>query len=319
MSEEEGAKKPLNAFLGELFLAEVGDSSDPTQITRVVAEQVSHHPPVTAAYIYNEAAGIRTDAYFSQKTTYALSYGMRVEQVGHASLHLDKWDEDYVVTLPTMTVKNILSGSPYPELSGTCYVVSTSGFTSKIDFSGKKMLGLSGKKNSLHAEVCRSDAMGDALYTVDGQWSEEFVVRDCTNKKEMETIKVGALNADGLRVKPIAQQDHWESRRAWANVLEAADSGDTTKLAQEKDLIEEGQRLLRRMEEEKGVAFERVFYQREEDDAVARKLLKQVGESLNETETDGVWKFKGVDHACQVQSPYHPDILPTGPVQTNKQ
>lgn len=55
-SEADGAKKPLNAFLGELFLAQFDTPGQGA--TRLVSEQVSHHPPVTACYLYNEEAGI---------------------------------------------------------------------------------------------------------------------------------------------------------------------------------------------------------------------------------------------------------------------
>jgi hypothetical protein len=57
-SEKLGSeKKPLNPFLGELFIgkwagdAEVGE-------TALVSEQVSHHPPATAYAIRNEKNGV---------------------------------------------------------------------------------------------------------------------------------------------------------------------------------------------------------------------------------------------------------------------
>jgi len=55
-NEKEGVKKPLNAFLGELFIA---DWDDDMGLTSLVSEQVSHHPPITACYISNERHGVR--------------------------------------------------------------------------------------------------------------------------------------------------------------------------------------------------------------------------------------------------------------------
>lgn len=49
-SEQDGIKKPLNAFLGELFLGSWEDEE--AGETRLVSEQVSHHPPVTACRKY---------------------------------------------------------------------------------------------------------------------------------------------------------------------------------------------------------------------------------------------------------------------------
>jgi len=50
-----GIKKPLNAFLGELFFAEWDDEGS---VTKLVSEQVSHHPPITACRLWNEEAGV---------------------------------------------------------------------------------------------------------------------------------------------------------------------------------------------------------------------------------------------------------------------
>jgi oxysterol-binding protein-related protein 9/10/11 len=57
--DESGKKKkmkPLNPFLGELF---VGKWEDEAGTTNLVAEQVSHHPPATAFNLWNNEHGIR--------------------------------------------------------------------------------------------------------------------------------------------------------------------------------------------------------------------------------------------------------------------
>jgi hypothetical protein len=57
--DENGKKrrmKPLNPFLGELF---IGKWKDEAGTTRLVAEQVSHHPPATACNIWNDEHGVR--------------------------------------------------------------------------------------------------------------------------------------------------------------------------------------------------------------------------------------------------------------------
>lgn len=57
--DENGKKKrmkPLNPFLGELF---IGKWEDDVGTTNLVAEQVSHHPPITACNIWNDEHGVR--------------------------------------------------------------------------------------------------------------------------------------------------------------------------------------------------------------------------------------------------------------------
>jgi oxysterol-binding protein-related protein 9/10/11 len=53
-----GTKKPLNPFLGELFFAECRDDEGKSSV-KVICEQVSHHPPTTAAFIEDEVNGVR--------------------------------------------------------------------------------------------------------------------------------------------------------------------------------------------------------------------------------------------------------------------
>jgi hypothetical protein len=48
--------KPLNPFLGELF---IGKWEDAAGTTNLVSEQVSHHPPSTAFHCWNEKHGVR--------------------------------------------------------------------------------------------------------------------------------------------------------------------------------------------------------------------------------------------------------------------
>lgn len=48
--------KPLNPFLGEIFL---GEWQDDVGTTNLVAEQVSHHPPVTVCNVWNDRYGVR--------------------------------------------------------------------------------------------------------------------------------------------------------------------------------------------------------------------------------------------------------------------
>jgi hypothetical protein len=65
--DNEGKKKrlkPLNPFLGEVFEGRwVGDSDGGIGETRLVSEQVSHHPPATAFWLWNERHGVKVRLY----------------------------------------------------------------------------------------------------------------------------------------------------------------------------------------------------------------------------------------------------------------
>lgn len=72
---KDGIKKPLNAILGEVF---IGDCGPPEDETKMVAEQVSHHPPVTACYLWNDQHGVRAEGY-TRQVSHADSAGTTIQ------------------------------------------------------------------------------------------------------------------------------------------------------------------------------------------------------------------------------------------------
>ena len=193
-------KKPLNAFLGEVFLASWDGDGGKTQL---VSEQVSHHPPVTACYLWNDEAGVRAEGYTCQEISFNGS--VNIKQIGHAILHIDRFNEDYLIPLPNVKVKGILTGTPYPELHGTYHIVSSSGFISEIDFSGKGFL--SGKKNTVDATLYKDGQKEHPIYSVSGQWNEKLSFNEWESGIPIEIIHVTALKSTPMNVDNLDQQD----------------------------------------------------------------------------------------------------------------
>ena len=283
----EGVKKPLNAFLGEVFTGACGTESDPTIL---VSEQVSHHPPVTACYLFNDKAGVRAEGYTRQEITFSGS--VNIQQIGHAVMHLDRWEEDYLIPLPNVTVKGILTAGPYPELSDHVRIVSSTGYVAEIDFTGKKMLGMGGRKNHVEGGIYEIDdsKRKDALYTVDGCWSESFTFRDASGK-DIDTYDVSTAPSADFVTRPVEQQDPWESRKAWDGVISAIHKSDMKGVAQHKDELESAQREMRKKSETAEENWQAVYFRKEGSDPVAEKLMQAVGQKLDVGGTVGCWKF----------------------------
>ncbi|RFU33318.1 hypothetical protein B7463_g2989, partial [Scytalidium lignicola] len=268
--DENGKKKkmkPLNPFLGELF---TGKWEDEAGVTQLVAEQVSHHPPATACNIWNEEHGVRLQGTVAPKVYF--SGTVQIARKGYNILHLDKYDEDYLITLPHVHVEGLITGTLAPELSGTSYIRSSSGYHSKIDYNGKGWL--SGKKNSVTATVFHESEPNKPLYTVDGQWCENLSFTDARTKKELFKMNANHLKRTPLTVAPIELQGPMESRKAWQPVAEAIHRGDFFTVGREKSKIENEQRELRKMEKSEGREWQRKFFKRADRDEVVDKILK---------------------------------------------
>jgi len=320
-SEKLGSeKKPLNPFLGELFL---GTWDDEFGQTRLVSEQVSHHPPVTAYCITNDKYGIRLQGYNGQKASFSRT--IHIKQIGHALLTLhppgsDK-AETYLITLPALHIENLIYGAPFVELGKFIHIASSSGYVAKIDFAGRGWL--SGKKNSFTASVWK-DGQGsekNPLYSADGQWSDTFTLKEGEGKKarEVETFRTSDIKLAKLNVAPIEEQDVFESRKAWGNVARSIEKGDMDATSHFKSRIENAQRALRKKEQEEKRDWDRVFFSqansKDEDETTFQHLVKMItGLGLNSWEgvapdkTAGVWRYDE-KKASQAKKPFHKEGL----------
>lgn len=307
---EDAGKKPLNPFLGELFLGTYSDKGGSQ--SQLIVEQVSHHPPVTACSIYNKERGISSRGFVGQETSFSLVSGVAVRQTGYAIIKDDKHDETHLMTMPTILVKGVTSGNPYPELEGPSYITSSSGYMTKIEFYGKRAFGF-GEKNQVIAEVFAPDNKKEPLYRITGQWTGNLVVQD-SSKNTLEEFHVDKIPISPLSVAPIDKQTPWESRRAWSKVTHAIKERNIEKVYAHKSAIEDSQRRRRMEEENKGVEWNRLFFTTSsKGDAVAEELLGMIPERLEGidfTKTNGSWAFIGVDGAEELKANLSTDTLP---------
>lgn len=313
-SEDEGVRKPLNAFLGECFLATAEDDSG---VTTLVSEQVSHHPPVTACRLWNEKHGVFAEGFTRQEISLNLG-NIAIKQSGHALLTLKTHDDEtYLIPLPDVKVKGIFTGlsGTYPELDGRYTIPSTSGYYSVIDFSGKSLLS-SGTKNEFVAKVyAPGKAEPEPLYTVTGNWNDSFTTykgADTSKEAVVETLILKDLPT--VPIKPLEEdldaQDPWETRRAWGKVREALMQGDMAGTAKAKAVLEQGQRRMRKEEQGSGRSWEPLFFKPQKEDPVAASLYRSILKELKPEDTVAIWKFD--EHLWQqdLKKPFHGALTP---------
>lgn len=298
-SEQYGnEKKPLNPFLGELFL---GTWTDDAGVTTLISEQVSHHPPATAYCIRNNSTGIQLEGYNAQKASFKST--IIVKQIGHAVLTIpvgtgdNNETEKYLITLPSLHIEGLLFGAPFVELDGHTYITSTTGYTSKVKFSGKGWV--SGDKNTVSATVFptgKEDKDKEVLYTIAGKWTKELTVYEGLIKKKnvLETYDAANTPQAELQVAPIEDQHPLESRRAWSLVADAIAKGDMDTTSVEKSKIEQAQRDMRTKERSDGSVWERRYFTTAQGpDETLKWLGEPAGVPLDgeADKTGGLWRF----------------------------
>ena len=294
-----------------------------------MSEQVSHHPPVTAYCIRNEKHGIQLQGYNGQKASFSRT--IHVKQIGHALLTLTPPNakngekETYLISLPSLHIENLIYGAPFVELGKFIHIASSSGYVAKIDFSGRGWL--SGKKNTFNASLwTEGDSRSserNPIYSADGQWSETFHLKEGHGKKakEIETFSPKDIKLSRLQVRPVEEQDVFESRRAWNAVSKAIVKGDMDQTSHFKSRIENAQRALRKHEQEEKREWKRVFFSTvsasDPGEEVFQKLVKMItGASMGTSSWDGVgadktagvWRFDA-QKAEQAKRPFHEEGL----------
>ncbi|XP_077390121.1 oxysterol-binding protein-related protein 2 isoform X2 [Festucalex cinctus] len=168
-SQWERTGKPFNPLLGETYEL-VREDLD----FRLISEQVSHHPPVSAFH----AEGLRQDFVFHGSIYPKLKFwgkSVQAEPKGVLTLELPKHNEAYTWSNPTCCVHNIIVGQLWIEQYGTVEVINHK--TGEKCYLNFKPCGLFGKE--LHkVEGYILDKSKKKLCALYGKWTECLYVID---------------------------------------------------------------------------------------------------------------------------------------------
>lgn len=156
--------KPFNPLLGETF-----ECDRPEKGWRFMAEQVSHHPPVTACYCESKDFSFWQDM---QVKTKFWGKSMEVQPIGLVNLRLLRHKEDYTWNKATSCIHNILGGQRWVEHYGEVIVTNhTRGIVCKLNFT--KSSYFSAKKYEVYGQV---SSLHDDLpvHHLFGRWNENM-------------------------------------------------------------------------------------------------------------------------------------------------
>lgn len=266
-------KKPLNPFLGEVFVGKWVDKNETDKKNKVgdtalVSEQVSHHPPVTAYSIMNAQNNTYLSGYNEIKTQiYTTSLTLNVKQYGHAILEYRNLKEDYLITLPGLHIEGLLMASPYVELNGKSYIQASNGMITVIEYSGKGWV--SGKKNSFKAKIFKNKKSikdgSSPLCIISGQWSGSSTLTYDSSKNAKPFYNAHESVPEHLLVKPIEEQHELESRKAWREVADAIRQGSFELINETKSKLETAQREQRKQETESGDSWKTRWFVKADD------------------------------------------------------
>uniref|UniRef100_A0A3Q4HWY8 Oxysterol-binding protein n=1 Tax=Neolamprologus brichardi TaxID=32507 RepID=A0A3Q4HWY8_NEOBR len=270
------AKKPYNPIIGETFhcswkVPKRPDASkepsqgspDPTASSqdsyqvRFVAEQVSHHPPVSGFYAECQERRMCVNTHVWTKSKF-MGMSIGVSMVGEGCLYLLEHDEEYTFTLPCAYARSILT-VPWVELGGKVTInCAKSGYSAVITFQTKPFYG--GKLHKVTAEV-KHNSTNTVVCRVQGEWNG--VLEFSFTNGETRVVDVTRLPVTKKHVRPVEKQGPTESRRLWQHVTEALRQKDIEKATEHKRVLEERQRTEERHRVETETPWRTRYFDRE--------------------------------------------------------
>ncbi|XP_013887065.1 oxysterol-binding protein-related protein 11 isoform X2 [Austrofundulus limnaeus] len=282
------AKKPYNPIIGETFHCSwrvprrqdspkepsLGSPEPPNAPSaqefdqlRFVAEQVSHHPPVSGFYAECQERRMCVNTHVWTKSKF-MGMSIGVSMIGEGCLHLLEHDEEYTFTLPCAYARSILT-VPWVELGGKVNIsCAKSGYSAVITFQTKPFYG--GKLHKVTAEV-KHNHTNAVVCRVQGEWNG--VLEFSYTGGETKVVDVTKLPVTRKRVRPVEKQAPTESRRLWQHVTEALRQKNIDKATEHKRVLEERQRTEERHRAETETLWRTRYFDREGDGWFYRKPL----------------------------------------------
>ncbi|XP_076104118.1 oxysterol-binding protein-related protein 9-like isoform X4 [Mytilus galloprovincialis] len=287
------AKKPYNPIVGETFSCfwkmpgaennnEKTDGPVPwasKDNLSFIAEQVSHHPPISAFYAEHFNKKVSLDGYIWTKSKF-LGLSIGVHMIGQGVISVIDHDEEYTITFPNGYGRSILT-VPWIELGGKCTLsCAKTGYNATVEFHTKPFYG--GKKHKVTAEIFEPNEK-KPIVSIDGEWNGIMYAKYSTGMNEVfvDTKKMPIMKK---LVKPTDQQTEFESRRLWKEVTYNLKNKFIEEATNHKQRLEQRQRNEAKERKEKGLKVEtKCFHEEGEHWVYDRPLLKRVRNSPSST------------------------------------
>jgi len=271
-----GVKKPYNPVLGEFFRCTYKYPDGSTGF--YVAEQVSHHPPISAYFYVSPANKVRITGELKPKSKFLgnsvctiMEGENRVQFTGRPD------DGEYVITMPNMYARGIVFGRMVLELGDTCSAkCQATGMSAELDFKTKGFF--SGTYNAIEGKVKSND---HDVGEVTGRWSHAMEFK-AQNGAQRVLFNAHDKNISMAQkdVVEINEQEPNESRCLWQHVTNAIIANDMDAATESKTSIEDAQREARKQMEDSHSEHEPKFFVRDGDRWVPK--LASLSETMEE-------------------------------------
>ena len=262
------------------LLYETYEYVDNKQNFRYMAEQVSHHPAISAYYAEGDGWNIyaNTNAVLKFKITGRLE----VNALGRTYVTYTDYDDIIAFTKPMIVVRNLIIGTIDLDVEGKFTVTNEMGDICEIDM----IPSTSGEKGRLKGEI--KDIDGEVKLLLEGNWMDTiyYIDKETGEKKDIWKI-IPSMGKEDFYYQPYTF-DLNNLTEDLKKVLPPTDSRfrpdqrlmeyqDIDKAGDEKHRLEEEQRARARKYKEEGFIPKPLYFDETYDDLTGELIYKYKG------------------------------------------
>ncbi len=269
------AKKFFNPILYETF-----EYVDNDLNYRYFAEQVSHHPAISA--LYGEGDGWKIYTNNNAKVKFFLNGSLQVETIGRCYINYERYNDNIVYTKPLINVKNLIFGTMYIQINGKFKVTNEEGDICEVNILPSKGI------DSGHMIGTIKDINGNLKYNIEGCWLDKIKLIDPISKNERILWEIIPWESqENYYYQPITfdlnnlteemknKLPHTDSRfRPDQRLMEYQKIDEA---AIEKERLENKQRNARKIDQKNGVVHKPLFFDETYDDVTGELIYVYKG------------------------------------------
>ena len=262
------------------LLYETYEYVDNEQNFRYMAEQVSHHPAISAYYAEGDGWNIyaNTNAVLKFRITGKLD----VNALGRTYITYTNFNDINAFTKPDVVIRNLIIGTIDIDVEGKFQVTNEMGDVCEVDM----IPSTSGQKGNFHAEI--KDIDGNIKFALEGNWQESIrLVNKETGEKKTIWKVIPSAGREDFYYQPYTF-DLNNLTEEMKYVLPPTDSRfrpdqrlmeyqDFEKAGDEKHRLEEAQRARARKYKEEDFIPRPLYFDETYDDLTGELIYKYKG------------------------------------------
>ena len=259
------------------LLYETYEYVDNEQNFRYMAEQVSHHPAISAYYA--EGDGWNIYANTNAVLKFQITGRLDVDALGRTYITYDNFDDVNAFTKPKAVIRNLIIGTIDIDVEGKFQVTNEMGDICEVDM----IPSTSGKKGDLHGQI--KDIDGDIKFLLEGNWLDSiYIVNKETGEKTNIWKIIPSLGREDFYYQPYTC-DLNNLTEEMKKALPPTDSRfrpdqrlmeyqDIDKASDEKHRLEEEQRKRAKKYKEEGFIPKPLYFEETYDDLTGELIYK---------------------------------------------